>query len=838
MLKPRAAWLVGCAVAALLVYALAQSGVQAAPQVGVRPLEPSTIKGSPGIDQSAEGPLRPVLDRYCITCHSTRLKTGGLVLEGLDLANVGGAPDTWEKVARKLRTHEMPPPGLPRPDGDTYDRATAALEAALDASARVNPNPGRVLVHRLNRTEYANAVRDLLALDVDARSLLPADDPDQQGFDNVASVLSVSPRLLENYLAAAGYVSRLAIGDRSLPTVENTYKIPTALVQDDRTSDALPFGSRGGVSIPYQFPLDGDYRINVRLRRQLYLYLIGMGEPHQIDIRLDGALLKRFTIGGEGKGRTAPEGFAGNTQGDPEWEVYMHTADDGLTVTVPVAAGAHDVGVSFVKRHWEPEGILQPPQRGFARTTNELYFGEPSVDIVTIAGPYTARAPVDTASRRAVFSCRPDAGSSDESCARAILSRLARRAYRRPVTERDLATLLGFYRTGEAEGGFEEGIQRALRRILASPSFLFRIEREPAGAAPRTVYRVNDLDLASRLSFFLWGSIPDEALLDAAIAGTLSTPAGLEQQVRRMLADRRSDALVDNFASQWLTTGKLTGVVPDVDAYPEFDENLRDAFRQETRLFVRSQLREDRGVSELLTANYSYINERLARHYGVPNIYGSHFRRVTFADARRGGLLGQGSILTVTSYPNRTSPVLRGRWLLDNILGAPPPAPPPDVPPLKESADGRPRSIREQMEAHRKNPSCAVCHVRMDPLGFSLENFDALGKWRTSIDTLSIDASAALPDGTTFEGVTGLRQLMASHQEDFARTFTQKLLAYALGRSIEPSDLPAIRQIARNAAAGGYRWSSLIMGVAGSTPFTMSTTRGAEPAPVSTTAAR
>jgi len=825
MLKPRAAWLFVCgAVALTLVYLTARSSAAPLSQA----------------EAAATESVRPVLDRYCITCHNQRLKTAGLVLEGFDLTRAGRELDVWEKVARKLRTREMPPPGLTRPDHETYERATAALEAALDQAATTHPNPGRVVVHRLNRTEYVNAVRDLLALDIDGRSLLSADEPDQQGFDNVAGVLSVSPRLLENYLSAASVVSRLAVGDRSLGAAENTFKIPTALIQEDRTSDDLPFGSRGGISIPYQFPLDGEYRIKVVMRRQLYLYLIGMGEPHQIDIRLDGSLIKRFTIGGGGKGRTAPESFAGNTQGDPEWEVYMHTADEGLTVTVPVTAGAHDVGVSFVRRHWEPEGILQPPQRGFARTTNELYYGNPAVDIVSIAGPYSPRPAEESPSRRAVFVCHPSwekGGSQDEECARTILSRLARRAYRRPLTEQDLQTLLDFYRAGQQEEGFEAGIQRGLRRILASPSFLFRIEREPANAAPGSVYRLDDLDLASRLSFFLWSSIPDEELLTAATRGTLSTPSGLEQQVRRMLADRRSQALVDNFVSQWLTLNKLPGVVPDVDAYPEFDENLRDAFRQETRLFVAAQLREDRGVGELLTANYTYVNERLARHYQIPNVYGSHFRRVTLDDGKRGGLLGQGSILTVTSYPNRTSPVLRGRWLLDNILGAPPPPPPPDVPALQENAGDRPRSIREQMEAHRKNPSCAVCHVRMDPLGFSLENFDALGKWRTSIDAMPIDASAALPDGTKFEGIAGLRQLMTGHQEDFARTFTQKLLGYALGRSIEAADFPAIRQITRNAAAGGYRWSSLIMGVVRSTPFTMSTTRGSQVQTATSTAA-
>ncbi len=833
MLKPRVAWLVVCgAVLVTCGYWSARPSAARLPQTAV-PAPARLPQAAPASTES----LRPVLDRYCVTCHNDRLKTGGLTLNGLDPTRVGHDVETWERVARKLRTHEMPPPGLPRPDKDTYDRAVSSLEAALDAAATANPNPGRVIVHRLNRTEYTNAVRDLLALDIDGRSLLPADEPDQQGFDNVAGVLSVSPRLLENYLAAAGVVSRLAVGDRAIGTVENTFKIPTALVQDDRTSDDLPFGSRGGISVPYQFPLDGEYRIKVLLRRQLYLYLIGMGEPHQIDIRLDGALIKRFTIGGGGKGLTAPESFAGNTQGDPAWEVYMHTADEGLTVSLPVKAGAHEVGVSFVRRHWEAEGILQPPQRGFARTTNELYFGNPAVDIVSIAGPYSAKPAEDTASRRAVFTCRPSAGGADERCARTILSRLARHAYRRPVTDRDLETLLDFYKAGQAEEGFEAGIQRGIRRILASPSFLFRIEREPANAAPGSAYRVNDIDLASRLSFFLWSSIPDDELLDAAARGTLSTPAVLEQQVRRMLVDSRSQALIDNFASQWLTIGKLSGVVPDVDAYPEFDENLRDAFREETRLFVSSQLREDRSVGELLTANYSYVNERLARHYQIPNIYGSHFRRVTFADGRRGGLLGQGSILTVTSYPNRTSPVVRGRWLLENILGAPPPAPPPDVPSLQDAgADGKPRSIREQMETHRRNPACAVCHVRMDPLGFSLENFDALGKWRTTVDAMPIDTSAALPDGTKFDGVAGLRRLLADHQEDFARTFTQRLLAYALGRSVEAADFPAIRRITNQSAAGSYRWSSLIMGIVKSTPFTMSTARTADAAPVSTAA--
>ena len=771
--------------------------------------------------------VKPALDRYCVTCHNARLMTGGLSLEQLDPTVVGREPETWEKVARKLRTREMPPSGLPRPDHATYEQLVSTLETSLDRAAAADPRPGRVGIHRLNRTEYTNAIRDLLALDVDGRALLPADEPDQQGFDNVAGVLSMSPRLLENYMTAASTISRLAVGDSTLSPVEDTVRIPTATVQDDRASEDLPFGSRGGVSIPYHFPLDGDYRIKVVLKRQLYLYLIGMGEPHQIDVRLDGALIKRFTVGGEGTGMTAPESFAGNTQGDPQWEVYMHTADEGLQVRVPVTAGAHEISVSFVRRFWQPEGILQPPQRGFARTTNELYFGNPSVDSVSIAGPLAVRPTTDSPARRKVFTCRPAVATTEEACARRILSSLARRAYRGTVSDAEIDTLLTFYRAGRAGEDFDAGIQQGIRRILASPRFLFRIEREPASAPTGQPYRVNDFDLASRLSFFLWSSIPDDELLAAAAKGTLGERATMERQVRRMLADRRLQALVDNFASQWLTVGKLSGVVPDVDAYPEFDENLRDAFRQETRLFIGSQLREDRSVVDLITANYSFLNERLARHYRIPNVYGSHFRRVTFNDGVRGGLLGQGSILTVTSYPNRTSPVLRGRWVLDNILGAPPPPPPPDIPLLNESgASTKTMSIRQQMEAHRKNPSCAVCHVRMDPLGFSLENFDALGKWRMASEGIHVDASGALPDGTRFEGVAGLRQLIASHQEDFSRTFTQKLLAYALGRSLDAHDQPAVRRIARDAVGGGYRWSSIILGVATSTPFTMSTAQG------------
>ena len=770
---------------------------------------------------------RAVIDQYCVGCHNERLKIAGLMLDKADIDHAGSRAEIWEKVLRKLHTREMPPPGRPRPDSATYTAMSAALEKMLDDTATANPNPGRVAVHRLNRKEYTNAIRDLLALQIDGKSLLSADEADQEGFDNVASILSVSPALLEGYLSTARTISRLAVGDPTINPVADVFKIPTALVQDERTSEDLPFGSHGGTSIRYHFPLDGEYEIKVLLKRQLYLYIMGMGEPHQIDIRLDGTLIKRFEVGGKARGMTNPESFAGNTQGDPEFEEYMHTADARLEARLPVKAGTHDVGVSFVRRFWEPEGIVQPRQRGFARTTNEVYHGNPAVDTVAIAGPYqTVGVSDDSPSRRKIFVCRPKDAASEEPCARKILSTLAKRAYRRPVTEQDVQALLDFYKEGRTAANFDAGIQRGLERVLAAPSFLFRIEREPADAKAGSIYRLNDLDLASRLSFFLWSSIPDDELLNAAIAGKLKVPAVLEQQVRRMLADPRSRALVDNFFDQWLQMSKLTGLVPDVDAFPDFDENLREAMHQETGEFVANQLREDRSVLELLTANYSYLNERLARHYGIPNIYGNHFRKVSFTDGVRGGLLGQASVLTVTSYPNRTSVVLRGKWLLANILGAPPPPPPADVPSLKDPGqDGQPRSLRDRMEQHRNNPACAGCHQRMDPLGFSLENFDALGNWRTAADGEKVDASASLPDGTTFEGVAGLRKLLVNHKDDYVRTLAEKLLAYSIGRGIEYYDLPAIRRIVRESAPSDHRWSSLVLGIVRSTPFSMGIVR-------------
>jgi mono/diheme cytochrome c family protein len=823
-------WIYLSAIAAVVTTGYLQ--LQAAPGRSMAPAQAAAaVPTAQAVPASAPLAPRAVLDKYCVACHNERLKSGEVVLSGLDVNNVGPGAETWEKVLRKLATQEMPPVGRPRPDQATYEAMAAYFEKALDTAAAAHLNPGRVPIHRLNRTEYANSVRDLLGLEINPRELLPADEADREGFDNNASMLTVSTSLLERYLSAARKISRFAVGSPTIPAVLDTFEVPVALVQDDRVSEDLPFGSQGGTVIDYHFPLDGEYKIKVLLKRQLYLYIMGMGEPHQFDIRLDGALIKRFTVGGEARGMTMPESYAGNTQGDPEFEEYMHTADNHLEVQIPVKAGAHVVGVSFVRQYREPEGVLQPPQRGFARTTNELYFGSPAVGSVSIGGPYAVAGAGDSPSRRKIFTCRPKDASTEEACAKNILSTIARRAYRRPLTEVDVDALMGFYRDGRSRGDFDQGIERGLERILASPSFIFRIERgamTTAGAA--APYRLSDLDLASRLSFFLWGSIPDDELLNAAIAGRLKDPKVLDAQVRRMLADERTMALVDNFGTQWLKLGQLPGIVPDVDAFPEFDENLRGAMLEETRQFMVSQIREDRSVVELLSANYTFVNERLAKHYGIPNVYGDHFRKVAFTDGVRGGLLGQAGILAATSYPNRTSPVLRGKWLLDTVLGSPPPAPPPNVPPLEATkSTAELRTLRERMEQHRTNAVCASCHARMDPLGFSLENFDGLGKWRTEDEGEPIDSAASLMNGTKLDGVTGLKKLLVNRKEDFVGTLTTKMLAYGIGRNVEYFDMPAVRKITREAAAQNYRWSAVVLGIVKSVPFSMSTPVSSEP---------
>ncbi len=766
----------------------------------------------------AHSPHRTVLDRYCVTCHSQQLLTAGLSLESLDVEQVGEEAEMWEKVLGRLRSRAMPPVGMPRPDESDYDSIIAYLEGELDRAAENHPNPGKIVPHRLNRTQYTNAIRDLLALEVDGRTLLPADSS-RYGFDNIGNVLTISPMLLERYLSAARKISRLAVGDPAIPPVSEIYTIPKYLKQHERMSEDLPFGSLGGIAIRQNFPLDGEYVIQIRLQTNFRRYIRGLQRARQLDVRLDGKKIKQFSIGGQHKGRSSFI-FTSAGTGDIEQENYERRADEALEVRFPVQAGPRLVGIAFAKETVMPEGPYQAPLTQYDFT--QYKGGHPAVRTVSVTGPYNAKGVGETPSRREIFVCYPATPEEEEPCAERVLSRLARRAYRRPLTDRDLETLLGFYRVGRSEGGFEAGVRDALERILVGPEFLFRVESEPENVTPGTAYRISDLELASRLSFFLWSSIPDNELLGLAESGRLKDPAVLEEQVRRMLADSRSRAMVNNFVGQWLQLHNLRSLNPDPEIFSYFDDNLRKAFQQETELFFESLMREDGSVLDLLNADYKFVNERLARHYQIPNVYGSHFRRVTVNDEARRGILGHGSVLTVTSYANRTSPVLRGKWVLENILGAPPPPPPPDVPELKErDQGGKKLSMRQQMEQHRANPSCIVCHAQMDPLGFALENFDGIGGWRTIDANAPIDASGVLPDGTSFEGPAGLRQVLLSRSEEFVTNVTEKLLTYALGRGAEYYDAPAIRKIVREATHGDYRWSSLIMGIVQSTPFQM-----------------
>jgi mono/diheme cytochrome c family protein len=794
-------------------------------------VQTSAPQATPIPINSTSPDIQAVLNRYCITCHSQRLKTGGLALEGVDAANPAAHPEVWERVIAKLRAKAMPPAGVPRPDAATYDAIATSLETAIDRAWAANPNPGRIgAVHRLNRVEYNNAIRDLFALDIDVTSELPGDETADGSFDNFADVLSISTAHLERYLSVGRRVTRLAVGlPPTVPSVDR-FEIPLHVVQEDQQSEDLPFGSRGGTAIRYDFPVDGEYLIKVRLRRQYQDYVMGMGWPQQLDVRLDGALVKRFSVGGEAKGRPAAASYAGDGEpgfaGDDEWEKYMQQgADAGLEVRMRINAGPHLVGVSFVRQMWEPEGLPQPLQRGRVLTNDQIYMGYASVGAVSIAGPYAGPGSAkDSPSRRAIFVCEPRRASEERDCAARILSRTARLAYRRPVAQQDVQTLLQFFTDGRREGSsFDAGIQFALERILVDPDFLLRVHRDQSAQAP---YRLSDLELASRLSFFLWNSIPDEQLLDAAERGQLSKAASFEQQVRRMLSDTRATrALVDNFAAQWLNLRRVDEVIVDPNVYPDFDDSLLQAFKEETRLFLTSTLREDRSVLDLLRANYTFVNERLARHYGIPGIYGSRFRRVTLTNLdQRGGLLGNGSILATTSYPNRTSPVLRGKWLLDNMLGTPPPPPPPGVNTTLDEPKGGalPPTIRERLAQHRTNAVCSTCHSAIDPLGFALENFDAIGAWRTTDESgKAVDASATLVSGADVRGLSGLRTLLLERPEQFPTTLTAKLMAYALGRRVEYYDRPAIRQIVREAASTDYRWSSLIMGIVKSPAFLM-----------------
>jgi mono/diheme cytochrome c family protein len=781
--------------------------------------------------------VKAIVDRYCLSCHNQRLRTAGLALDGVDVMRPAANADVWERVITKLRSRAMPPAGMPRPDEAAYRAAAGWLEGELDRAWAASPDPGRInAVHRLNRTEYNNVIHDLFALDLDVRSLLPGDETADGSFDNFADVLTISTAHLERYLSVARQATRLAVG---LPPVSpglDTYEIPLHVVQDDRQSEDLPFGSRGGIAVRHTFPVDGEYLIEVRLRRQYQDYIMGMGWPQQLDVRIDGALVKRFSVGGGAKGRPAAASYAGDGEpgfaGDPEWEIYMQkTGDAGLEVRVPITAGPHLIGVSFVRELWEPEGLPQPLQRGRVITNDQIYMDYASVGSVQIGGPHRVTAPAtDTPTRRKIFTCAPRLTSEETACATAILSRMARLAYRRPVTYADVRTLMTFFANGRRDGGsFDAGIQFALERMLVDPDFLLRVYRDrPASAREggNRTYPLSDLEVASRLSFFLWGSVPDDRLLTLAERGELTSPQVLEQETRRMLADPRAlRALVDGFAAQWLNLRRVEEVVVDPDRYPNYDESLLQAFRQETEMFLASTLREDRSVADLLKADYTFVNERLARHYGLPGIYGSRFRRVTLPDPQqRGGLLAHGALLATTSYPDRTSPVLRGKWLWNNIFGLPVPPPPPGVDTtLTDTTPGAaPPTIRERLAQHRRDPSCATCHAVIDPLGFALENFDVIGGWRTVDESgQPVDASGTTTSGVKVEGLAGLRAILLQQPEQFPRTVTEKLLAYALGRRLESYDQPAVRQIVHDAAAHDYRWSSLVLGIVKSPGFLM-----------------
>jgi len=755
----------------------------------------------------APSPHRATLDRYCATCHNARARAGGLTLDNLDLSRVDSDAATWEKVVRKLRGRMMPPAGMPRPDDATYDALAASLESSLDRAVASRPNPGRTdTFRRLSRVEYQNAIRDLLDLDVDVSALLPKDDA-SHGFDNVANG-ELSPTLLERYLAAAQKVSRAAVGGPLPSPASQVVILPPDLTQEDHL-DGLPLGTRGGTIVHHNFPLDGTYEIQMRLSRDRNENVEGLTEPQQVELTLDGERVQIFGI---------------KPNRNQSGAYYADEAvDKDLNVRLQVTAGPHDVGVVFPRRTFALEETERQPSLAHFNMDRH-----PRVQIalysVSIAGPFTGDKVSDTPSRRRIFVCKPSATLTEDACAQRIVSALAKRAFRRAVTNADIEAPLRFYKEARATGDFDDGIEMAIRAVLASTEFLFRIERDPRNSAPATPYRVSDVELASRLSFFLWSSVPDDELLDLAIAGTLRRPGTLEQQVKRMLASSKSDALVTNFAGQWLYLRNLAAASPDARTFPDFDDNLRQAFRRETELFVESIVREDRSALDLLRANYTFVNERLARHYGMPNVYGSRFRRVSLGDGSvRGGILGQGSVLTVTSYANRTSPVLRGKWILENIVGTPPPPPPLNVPPLKDTdSEGRVLSMRERMAQHRASPACAGCHQLMDPAGLSMENFDAIGRWRIRTESGSaVDASGGLPDGSTFTGMSGLRAALLRRPEMFVGTLTEKLMTYGLGRGLEYYDAPAVRQIVAATRPQDYRFSSIVLGIVSSDPFQM-----------------
>ncbi|GIT67120.1 MAG: hypothetical protein Ct9H300mP25_05920 [Acidobacteriota bacterium] len=749
-----------------------------------------------------------IFTNYCITCHNDRLQTAGLSLDRLDLADVSGNAEILEKVVRKLRSGQMPPEGRPRPDAATIGEFTFSLENALDRAAATRPNPGRVASRRLNRLEYVNAIYDLLSLEIDGSALLPGDMAGF-GFDNNADVLSITPSLMARYIAAATKISRAAVGSRDNRPVMQVYDVGYER-RDLRAGETMPFATHGGLAIRHTFPLDGEYVFAVRLKRNETIETIdGIAEDeHQIEVRVDHALVQRFLIGGKYPG---PD--PGQLIAVPEEDVdgqrlheYRMTADHELEVRVPIQAGTRLVSVAFTDSAPSP-GVPSD---------------QPGIDTVYISGPFNGVVPDDTPSRRRIFSCHPVASSSlveEEACAREIIRSLTRRAYRRPVTDDDIEPLLAVYQEGRLDRDFEVGIERALEALLSMPKFLLRLERQPVDTQPGSIYQLSDIELASRLSFFLWKSIPDEELLELAVGDELSQPDVLAGQVRRMLADRRATRFMADFVGQWLQVRNIHSQDPDGALFAGFNDSLRNAMVRETELFFESQVREDRPIDELLRADYTFLNEQLADHYGVTGIYGNRFRRTAWTDDRRHGLLGHASVLTVTSYANRTSVVLRGKWVLETLLGSPPPPPPPNVPPLAENDRRNPSSLRERMEQHRSSPVCASCHRRMDPLGFAMEHFDAIGRWRETDGGAEINATITLSDAVIDHPRAFREALLSDGDNEFVRTVTEKLLTYALGRGVAYYDAPTIRRITRILKDHDYRWSSLIAAVVASEPF-------------------
>lgn len=766
-------------------------------------------------DTAPSPAVRQMVRDYCMDCHGSSEPEAGLSLDATVETPYTQNAETWEKVIRRLRARQMPPADMPRPKEAVYTKVLNDVSTSLDRIAAENPQPGRTATfRRLTRFEYQNAIRDLLSLEIDATALLPADES-SHGFDNI-TVGELSPTLLNRYISAAQKISRLAVGGAQISPGGKTFRVRPDLTQD-RHIEGLPIGTRGGTLIPWTFPQDGEYEIQIRLTRDRNEHVEGLREPHELELLLDRERMKLFTVKPP-RGKPDP---------DDEYSKPTHeNVDRHLKTRIQVSAGPHEIGVTFLKN---PSSLLETKRQPLNVHFNMYRHPRlgPAVYQVSITGPYQTTGPGETPSRRRVFGCRPTEPDDEEHCAQQIIASLLRRACRQPVTKQDLIKPMALYRQARQQGDFEDGIEMALSSILVHPKFLFRIEHDRGQAGSgKAVYRISDIELASRLSFFLWSSIPDDELLKLAELGKLSESDVLEQQTRRMLADKRSQALVSNFAGQWLYLRNLESITPDARLFPDFGDNLRQAFRRETELFFESVMRENRSILTLLKADYTYVNERLAKHYSIPHVYGSRFRKVRLApDSHRGGLLRQGSILTVTSYATRTSPVIRGNWVLENILGTPAPPPPDNVPALKDNTVAAGLSVRERLAQHRANIACAGCHNLMDPVGFSLENFDALGKWRELEDGQTVDATGGLPDGSEFSGVDGLEQGILKRPELFAGTMTEKLLTYALGRGLEYSDAPVVRRIVADAQKNDYRFLSLVLGIVKSTPFQMRTSQ-------------